>query len=276
MEITNTSESQVNTANNQQSAVNIPQLGKNQIIRRENYLPEALIKNAADDIWSIITPPNFSLAANERYVLPLNESYFVFPGAKSPTHAQIEAMRHVYSGPNKNLESFMVQIGTAPNAFINGRLIISHIPPVYSVDEIKTMTPYQLSQFPCMYHSIRGDNTVFQTRWALPTPHMYAFDPKYLNGYIVVAFTEFNSSEQATKTGLTVWVSTSKQSYFFPCGVKEFSPPVRSQLRFKHRLDTLKEELSDKIQDSLSLMDSDPNMKNSELKVSLELVLNNL
>jgi len=190
----------------------------------KHLLPEAAAKTSADLIWTVVTAPGLTLAQGQMYLLPLNEFAFAPPGTSSYTQTQVESMRHVYSGPDDNLTSFHVQVGSAPNAMVNGRLLISHIPPIYTQDEILKMTPDILSQFPSKFHVLRGPNTVFETKWCKTVPWMLAYDKTDYNGTIAICWSELNL-ESKSEASLVIWVSQANQKYSFPCAIKPFVKP---------------------------------------------------
>lgn len=183
--------------------------------------------NETSRIWTQLTDAPEAIMNDSILTLKLNEMYFAPKSAKTYTHAQLNAYRHAYSSPNSSGQSFVIQIGTAPNAMTNGRLIVAQIPPIYEREDIVLMSTHELTQFPHTFHVLRGANTFFQTTWQNPLPYIVPFDENSHNGHIAVAWAEINSdseTESQAAASIVVWVNTQKQQYSIPIAPRPFEP----------------------------------------------------
>lgn len=237
------------------------------------FLQKAEGSTAANHTWTIITDPNTQLSQGQILLYPMNEIAFKPPSGKNFTQSQLQSIRYVYSGPNANQDSFAIQLGSAPNAMTNGRLIMAHIPPIFTQAEILKMTPQDLSQFPCVYHTLRGANTVFQTKWCLNAPWMFAYNKESYNGTIAITWAEVNFEDKKTSASVVVWVSLADQQYAFPRGIKQFESLTYSESRTRFKLQQGPLLAAGILQETLEYVLDTDNLSKDQLVSKLEKII---
>lgn len=127
-------------------------------------------------------------------------------GSKTPSQAQLDAMRHVYVGPSGDGKFVEYRLTSSANAFANGRLLVVHIPPAIPPEEIEKMSIEELSQFNRTEHILRGPDSTLSVQWMVPLPYIKAYDADEHNGHIVVAWVERTIGADNNEPQFTMWV----------------------------------------------------------------------
>lgn len=208
-------------------------------------LGHSVVNVAAQEIWTqLLTwnnqpPPDPSALVAKLFIIsPYYQTTF---GSDVPSHAQLEALRHVYVAPsraNGGRATFgKYRLTTTANAFANGRLIMVHIPPAIPISDVSKMTLADLSQFNRVEHEIHGGkDTVIEPDWMLPLPYMGAYDKNEYNGYIAIAYVEYAiDTNKTTPPFLTLWYAPSNVQYSIPRPVRKYEQPSLIYLDCKLR-----------------------------------------
>lgn len=179
--------------------------------------------DATENIFIPLSKFNIKAAGNTITSI-INPQAWVFPGSKSFSHAQIEAIRHVYVGPNKQKKFCEYKVTSSANAYTEGRLIVVHIPPIYTLDQVKAFTVEELCQFPRREHRLHGTETVFQIDWVNPLPVIDSYSSliSESNGYLVISTLELNIATTSEFPEVTLWVRATDVKYEIPRNPRAF------------------------------------------------------
>lgn len=164
----------------------------------------------AAGVWVPIS--RFTLDVNSVKGFKINPLYWNQVGVVSPSQAQISAMRHVYVGPAGNRFSEYRLTSTA-NAFANGRLLMVHIPPAITDDEMASFTIQQFSQFNRVEHVLHGNDSTINPQWLVPVPYIKSYDANDTNGTIAVMWVESVVSKENEQPQFTMWVRAEQLNF---------------------------------------------------------------
>lgn len=160
----------------------------------------------ADEMWSPVDI-DFKIPLGNAYVLPINVRNAGPVGAIQPTHFQVEPLRHAYTGPKPGEKSWgKFRISTVTNAYVNGRLLIIHIPGHIPASDIAKMTAEQLMQYPRVEHELKGGDTEFSPKWTLPLPYMVN-NSNQANGHLVLRWAEYSISGTSSEPSISIWIN---------------------------------------------------------------------
>lgn len=179
----------------------------------------------ANKIWVVFSDVQ-TIKEGTTYLFKLNPFYFNTKGALIPSHSQLEALRHVYVGPGKG--GFIdLKLTSVANAFVNGRLLMAHIPYGYDVSKATDMKSPEFSQFNRAEHTLHGSDTFMTVQWSNPLPLIKAYSDSEedTNGYIMIKILDFTRSTDAIgDPKFTLWVNTDRLTYTIPVPPALFKP----------------------------------------------------
>jgi len=171
----------------------------------------------------------FDIVENLRITSIINPIAWNTSGATTPSHAQVEALRHAYVGPRSvaGRDSFCkMKVTSVANAFTNARLIIAQVPPIYTREQITAMSVQELSQFNRKEHVLHGGETLIDVEWMKIEPVMPAYDLDSYNGYLVLQVLEYSKSTDSSNPRATIWVTPgSNMSYSIPVAPRKYISP---------------------------------------------------
>jgi len=186
---------------------------------------------AVDADKEIMVPfRTFKIEENTRVISKISPYYWASTNSTSPTHAQLEALRHAYVGPRdvSSRSMFAVyKLTSVANAFTNIRLIIAQVPPRYTPAQVAAFSIQELSQFNRKEHVVHGPETIINTEWMLPVPIMNSYDPDFYNGYIVIQVLEYTKNTDSSDPYATLWVRPGNNlTYSIPIAPLAFKTPA--------------------------------------------------
>lgn len=157
--------------------------------------------------------------------------------SKTPSQAQVEAMRHAYVGPSdlQSKSPFCIyKVTSVANAFANARVIVAQVPPVYTLEQVTALSSQELSQFNRKEHVFHGPETTIEVEWMRPDPVMSAYSPEDINGYLVIKVLEIAcNTENADEPKITLWVRPGNTiRYSIPVAPRAYISPSDS-INFK-------------------------------------------
>jgi hypothetical protein len=192
-------------------------------------LGHVVTSNAADSIWSPMFYAKI-LTEAEVLVVPISIAGMNLTSNPDPSHAQLEACRHIWCGP-KGKHFGKYRLTSVTNAYANGRLKIVHVPYGVSAAEVKAMTATQLMQYSSWEHEIKGgEDTIIEPEWTVPYPKTFVRgdpDSNGNNGYLVAFWIEHINTAENSSLQLSLWADSTNIEFSFPAAFQKL-PKVPS------------------------------------------------